>query len=200
MDEGRSAAPGPRSPGAVRVLLVEDEPSISEPFAQALRRAGFQTTVAATGAEVLVEDIEEVRLAAAKRMGATRAVNPETESGEAGSIDEDGLDLVLDACGEEQARQEALDLCRPGGTVVLLGMARERSEVDFGASIRKERRVQMSFGYTAADFRCSLDLLVAGEIDLTEWTAEMPLEEGQKAFERMTEARGDTLKMMLRVR
>jgi hypothetical protein len=58
----------------------------------------------------------------------------------------------------------------------------------------------MSFGYTAADFRRSLDLLVAGAIGLTEGTAEMPLEEGQKAFERMTESRGSTLKMMLRVR
>jgi 2-desacetyl-2-hydroxyethyl bacteriochlorophyllide A dehydrogenase len=150
--------------------------------------------------EVLVEDVAEARLAAARQIGATLAVNPEDGGAGAHDFAGRGLDLVLDACGEEQARQEALDLCRPGGTVVLLGMARERSEVDFGASIRKERRVQMSFGYTAADFRCSLDLLVAGEIDLTEWTAEMPLEEGQKAFERMTEARGDTLKMMLRVR
>ena len=58
----------------------------------------------------------------------------------------------------------------------------------------------MSFGYTAADFRESLNLLVAGEIDLTEWTKEIPLEEGQKAFEWMTGARGDTLKMILRVR
>jgi two-component system response regulator RegX3 len=33
------------------VLLVEDEPSIAEPFARALRRGGFRTTVATTGAE-----------------------------------------------------------------------------------------------------------------------------------------------------
>ena len=81
-----------------------------------------------------------------------------------------------------------------------LGMATERSELDFGAAIRRELRVQMSFGYTAADFKRSLDLLIAGEIDLTEWTAEMSLEDGQEAFERMTTSRGDTLKMILRVR
>jgi threonine dehydrogenase-like Zn-dependent dehydrogenase len=150
--------------------------------------------------EVLVEDVKEVRLAAARQMGATLAVHAVGEGGEARRFAGRGLDLVLDACGEEQARQAAFDLCRPGGMVVLLGMARERSELDFGASIRKERRVQMSFGYTAADFRESLDLLVAGEIDLTEWTKEIPLEEGQKAFEWMTGARGDTLKMILRVR
>jgi 2-desacetyl-2-hydroxyethyl bacteriochlorophyllide A dehydrogenase len=154
--------------------------------------------------EVLVEDVDTVRLATARQMGATLAANSETESGEARSFAgrgaEDGLDLVLDACGSEEARQEAFHLCKPGGTVVLLGMAAERSELDFGASIRREQRVLMSFGYTAMDFKRSLDLLVAGKIDLTEWTAELPLADGQKAFERMIGSRGDTLKMLLRVR
>jgi 2-desacetyl-2-hydroxyethyl bacteriochlorophyllide A dehydrogenase len=150
--------------------------------------------------EVLVEDVQEVRLAAARRMGATLAVNPKTDSGESRSFAGDGLDLVLDACGEEKARQRAFDLCRPGGTVVLLGMAKARSEIDIAASIRKEHRVLMSFGYTTEDFRRSLDLLVAGEIDMKEWTAELPLEDGQAAFEQMAGSRGDTLKMVLRVR
>jgi DNA-binding response OmpR family regulator len=35
------------------ILLVEDEASIAEPFARALRRSGFRTTVAGTGAEAL---------------------------------------------------------------------------------------------------------------------------------------------------
>jgi 2-desacetyl-2-hydroxyethyl bacteriochlorophyllide A dehydrogenase len=150
--------------------------------------------------EVLVEDVDEARLAAARRMGATLAVNSEAGRGAAHTFAGHGLDVVLDACGEEPARQRAFELCRPGGTVVLLGMAKERSAIDFGASIRKEHRVRMSFGYTKADFSHALDLLRGGQIDLTPWTAEMPLEDGQKAFEKMTGARGDTLKMVLRVR
>jgi DNA-binding response OmpR family regulator len=35
------------------VLLVEDECSIAEPFAHALQRAGFRTTIAQTGAEAI---------------------------------------------------------------------------------------------------------------------------------------------------
>jgi threonine dehydrogenase-like Zn-dependent dehydrogenase len=58
----------------------------------------------------------------------------------------------------------------------------------------------MSFGYTPVDFERSLRLLEDGEIDLTPWTAEMPLEDGQKAFDRMADSRDDTLKMILRVR
>jgi threonine dehydrogenase-like Zn-dependent dehydrogenase len=57
----------------------------------------------------------------------------------------------------------------------------------------------MSFAYTPADFERALELVTGGEIDLGEWTAEMPLEEGQKAFERMSTAPGATLRMVLKV-
>jgi 2-desacetyl-2-hydroxyethyl bacteriochlorophyllide A dehydrogenase len=145
--------------------------------------------------EVRVEEVNEARLAAATHVGATHIVNPAAPPECTG----DGFDLVLDACGEQKARQRAFDLCRPGGTVVLLGLAQARAELDFGASIRKEHRALMSFGYSEADFRRSLDLLIAGEIDLADRIAEMPLDDGQAAFERMTASRGDTLKMILRV-
>lgn len=151
--------------------------------------------------EVLVQDISDVRLGVARGMGATLAVNVSTEEGrvEARRFAGNGLDLVLDASGSSAARQSAFDICRPGGLVVLLGMGQERSEIDFVASIRKEHRVAMSFAYTPVDFERSLTLLKAREIDLTPWTMELPLEEGQQAFDRMTTSPGDTLKMLLRV-
>jgi len=151
--------------------------------------------------EILVEDVSEVRLETARRMGATLAANTSTEAGreEAKLFAGHGLDLVLDASGVGSARQAAFDLCRPGGMVLLLGMGHERSEIDFVTSIRKEHRVAMSFAYTPADFERSLRLLTSGEIDLRPWTAELPLEEGQQAFDRMTKTPGDTLKMVLRV-
>ena len=152
--------------------------------------------------DVLVEDVSEVRLETVRRMGATLAVNAATEAGreEAKCFAGHGLDLVLDASGVGPARQAAFDLCRPGGLVVLRGLGQERSEIDFVTSIRKEHRVAMSFGYTPVDFERSLKLLTAGEIDLRPWTAELPLEEGQAAFDRMTKEPGETLKMVLRVR
>ena len=151
--------------------------------------------------EVLVQDVSEERLAVVRSMGATLAVNAATEEGraEARKFAGYGMDLVLDASGSDAARQAAFDLCRPGGLVMLLGMAKERSEIDFVTSIRKEHRVAMSFAYTPVDFERSLALLKAGEIDLTPWTKELPLDEGQQAFDLMTTTPGDTLKMLLRV-
>jgi threonine dehydrogenase-like Zn-dependent dehydrogenase len=151
--------------------------------------------------DVLVEDVSDVRLETARRMGATLAANVTTEAGreDAQRFAGDGLDFVLDASGVGPARQAAFDLCRPGGLVLLLGMGQERSQIDFVTSIRKEHRVAMSFAYTPADFERALNLLTASEIDLRPWTTELPLEQGQQAFDRMTKAPAETLKMMLRV-
>jgi len=151
--------------------------------------------------DVLVQDVSEVRLATARSMGATVAANVTTEEGraEARRFAGHGLDLVLDASGVGAARQAAFDLCRPGGLVLLLGMGQERSEIDFVTSIRKEHRVAMSFAYTPPDFERALKLLIDGEIDIRPWTVELPLEQGQQAFDKMTKAPGETLKMLLRV-
>jgi 2-desacetyl-2-hydroxyethyl bacteriochlorophyllide A dehydrogenase len=151
--------------------------------------------------EVLVQDVSELRLETVRKMGVSLAVNVSTRQGSEDALRfaGHGLDLVLDASGTGAARQAAFDLCRPGGQVVLLGMGQERSEIDFVTSIRKEHRVAMSFAYTPVDFERSLELLTAGEIDLGPWTVEMSLEDGQRAFDKMTGEPGDTLKMVLRI-
>ena len=149
--------------------------------------------------EVMVEETEETRCAVAKKMGASVALNPPQAGGDAPNSTGAALDLVVDACGTEEARQRAMDLCRPGGTVVFLGLAADRSAINFADSIRKELRLLTSFGYTRADFKRALDLLAAGAVDLRPWTAHMRLEEGQAAFERFVRRRGDTLKILLRI-
>jgi threonine dehydrogenase-like Zn-dependent dehydrogenase len=149
--------------------------------------------------DILVADMNAERLSVLKKMGASAAVNTKDENALRDAIAHGNFDAVIDASGTAPARQLAFELCRPGGQVVLLGMGAQRSEVDFVTSIRKEHRVVMSFAYTPVDFRRSLDLLIAGEIDLGPWTETLPLEEGQKAFEKMTRAPGGTLKMLLSV-
>lgn len=149
--------------------------------------------------EVLMLDIDDQRLHCMQQLGASAVVNTGTPEGIAQAKDFAGwgFDVVLDASGNTVARQMAFDLCRPGGQVVLLGMAHQKSEIDFVTSIRKEHRVTMSFAYTPIDFQRALGLITAGEIDLTKYCAELPLEKGQEAFEMITEHPGSTLKVML---
>jgi threonine dehydrogenase-like Zn-dependent dehydrogenase len=151
--------------------------------------------------DLLVVDVNDQRLETMKKLGAVHTVNTKTPEGiaEARKLAGPGYDVVLDASGSAPARQMAFDLCRPGGQVVLLGMGAQKSEVDFVTSIRKEHRVVMSFAYTPGDFRRALDLLIAGEVDLTPWTVQLPLEQGQQAFDKITHNPGATLKMTLAV-
>jgi threonine dehydrogenase-like Zn-dependent dehydrogenase len=153
------------------------------------------------GRDVLAVDVNDERLATIRKLGASALANVSTADATADALRSSGqgYDVVLDASGSAPARQMAFDLCRPGGQVILLGMGTQRSEVNFVASIRKEHRVVMSFAYSPADFRRSLDLLIAGEINLTPWTVRMPLERGQEAMERMSHRPGVALKMMLEV-
>jgi L-iditol 2-dehydrogenase len=153
------------------------------------------------GRDVLAVDVNDERLATMRKLGASALANVSTADATAEALRSSGqgYDVVLDASGSAPARQMAFDLCRPGGQVILLGMGTQRSEVNFVASIRKEHRVVMSFAYSPADFRRSLDLLIAGEINLTPWTVRMPLERGQEAMERMSHRPGVALKMMLEV-
>jgi 2-desacetyl-2-hydroxyethyl bacteriochlorophyllide A dehydrogenase len=151
--------------------------------------------------DVLAVDINDQRLETMRKLGVSAAVNVATSEAvaEAQRIAGRGYDVVIDASGSATARQMAFDLCRPCGQVALLGMGMQRSEVNFVASIRKEHRVVMSFAYTPVDFSRSLDLLIAGEIDLTPWTVRMPLERGQEALARMSRDPGIALKMLLEV-
>jgi len=151
--------------------------------------------------EILAVDINNQRLETMRELGASAVVDVSGADGTAEALKAAGrgFDVVIDASGSQSARQMAFDLCRPGGQVVLLGMGAQKSEVNFVASIRKEHRVVMSFAYTPADFRRSLDLLIAGEINLTLWTTRTPLENGQQAFERMSRNPGASLKMLLEV-
>ena len=58
-DEGKRWVSDPecrarvREPDTVRLLLVEDDPTISDPLLEGLRREGFEVELAATGAEAL---------------------------------------------------------------------------------------------------------------------------------------------------
>jgi len=176
-------------------------------FQMAIVGAGTMGALALSGGiligarEVLVVDVNEQRLETMRKLGAAAAVSVASPEGcaHAQSVAGRGYDVVIDASGSVEARQMAFDLCRPGGQVVLLGMATQRSEINFVTSIRKEHRVVMSFAYTPADFRRSLDLLIAGEVDLQPWTVCMPLERGQEALDKMSHHPGVSLKMMLQV-
>lgn len=184
----RSASPAPFSrmailgAGTMGALLL-----------QAVKRIGAR--------DILIIDLNAERLEVMRSLGADSTANLSTDEGRAvvEQAKTNGRDLVVDASGAAPARQLALDLCRPGGDVMLLGMGSLESEVDFVTSIRKEHHIRMSFAYTPADFQTALDLLKSGAIDLSAHTEHATLEDGQRAFDKMAHNPGAVLKMVFAV-
>ena len=127
--------------------------------------------------DVMVVEPQELRRARALTLGASAA---EPEPGEA--------DLVLDAVGAEATRRLGLELLRPGGAMVCIGLANDDTTLGFHDVIRSQHRIQGSYAYTMPDFDQAHEWLVSGQASLgDDLTAVRPLEDGPDAFARLAE-------------
>jgi threonine dehydrogenase-like Zn-dependent dehydrogenase len=68
--------------------------------------------------------------------------------------------------------------------------------VDFFAIAGKEIQVTGSFAWTDGDFARALALIEGGTIDTSGWFTQMPLAEGQRAFEELVDTT-DRFKVVL---
>jgi L-iditol 2-dehydrogenase len=75
-----------------------------------------------------------------------------------------GADVVIEAAGTEQAWFDAVELVRPGGTVVMFGgLARDaRPPIDAFRLHYEELRIRGSFHHTPATVRAALGFLASG--------------------------------------
>jgi len=93
-----------------------------------------------------------------------------------------GADLVIDAVGATSTRQLAVDLCRPQGRVVLMGLHDDESPLAFRPVVRDEVVLSGSYAYTDDDFSTAAQLLQAGAASPGEIGPVRPLSEGPLIF------------------
>jgi L-iditol 2-dehydrogenase len=148
----------------------------------------LQVAKAAGAARLVATDLASRphRLEAAGALGA--AAFPADEGREAKAIREAvggyGLDVAIEAAGEQAAVDAAVESVRPGGRVVLAGIpCLERTSVRVSSARRKGLTIvfvrRMKHTYPRA-----IALAVAGRVDLrTMVTHRFPLAEAARAFE-----------------
>lgn len=94
----------------------------------------------ARGAEVLITDIFEERLALAREMGATKAINVkdvDLKQAVTEFTDNEGAHVVIDAVCSPQSILDALDIVAPSGRFVVLGTGATPSEIPQVAFTKK---------------------------------------------------------------
>jgi 2-desacetyl-2-hydroxyethyl bacteriochlorophyllide A dehydrogenase len=94
----------------------------------------------------------------------------------------EGVDLVIETAGTATAVEQALDLVRPGGRVVLTGLPHEASTVNFFSVVRREIRIIGSMIYQQ-EFPEAIRLLSEGTVRVDALvTHRFPLDRIQEAF------------------
>jgi 2-desacetyl-2-hydroxyethyl bacteriochlorophyllide A dehydrogenase len=109
-------------------------------------------------------------------------------------------DLVVDAVGAAATRRAALDIVRPGGAVVLLGLHEDETSLPFHRVVRDQVALQGSFAYTDANFVAALDLLASGRVTFGAVSGILPLDAGPEAFATLAAGPTAQLKTFLSAR
>jgi 2-desacetyl-2-hydroxyethyl bacteriochlorophyllide A dehydrogenase len=138
------------------------------------------------GARVLVVSRTARRFALARRHGVegchALSDGPLSEAARAFSGRE-GVDLVVETAGTPEAVEQAVELVRPGGRIVLTGLPHAPSALSFFTVVRRELTLLGSMIYQD-EFPEALRLLESGRIRGAELiTHRFPLEDLEKAFE-----------------
>jgi S-(hydroxymethyl)glutathione dehydrogenase / alcohol dehydrogenase len=156
-----------------------------------------------TGARrIIAVDVNESKLAAAKRFGATDAIDASsTDPVEAiRKLTGEGVDYAFEAIGLKQTSQQCIDALAPGGIATIIGVMgpNERVEID-PASLLAEKRVQgclMGSTRFPIDAPRYIELYQQGRLLLDEMvTRRIRLEQLDEAFAAM--ARGEVLRSVI---
>ncbi|MFI8946585.1 zinc-binding dehydrogenase [Streptomyces sp. NPDC053750] len=147
--------------------------------------------------ELLVSDVREQALGLVTRATGCRTVNARDGSVH-GAGRTDAFDAVVVASGHPSCLDEALALCRPRGTVVVLPMFADAVRAGLNPLVLKEVRIKGSSLYGPDDFRAAADAVARRVLDVRPLVGEepAPLAAAQSAFEALDKG-SDVLKFFL---
>jgi len=138
--------------------------------------------------------IRPEELAFAERLGAGKLVDAR------GPVEEGTLDVVLETAGSVEAVELATRLVRPGGRVVLLGVAGAGKTLSLPADriVLGDLHVIGTVSYTTGSWARLLRLLEQGLVELDPLvTHRFPLARFEEAFRLLSDRRGTVVKIVL---
>ena len=140
--------------------------------------------------EIIVTDIVDEPLAIAKMLGATLALNTlkDPDALKPYAADKGQIDVMFECSGNERALRAGMEIVRPRGTIVQLGLGGDMS-VPQNMVVAKELLITGSFRFHE-EFPLAVALIDSGRVDLTPLlTGSYPIEEAVTAFERANDRR-----------
>jgi (R,R)-butanediol dehydrogenase/meso-butanediol dehydrogenase/diacetyl reductase len=150
-----------------------------------LRARGFE--------RIVLVSRNEARSQAARALG-LRTVALE----DARSLDSDPPAAVFECAGTPAAATLALELVRPLGRVVLVGIALEALDIPAPAIVFKEAELVGALTYRRAEFAEAIDLLAAGDVPSEALITDVVgLERAEETFQTLTAPGNTQIKVLL---
>lgn len=149
---------------------------------------------------VYITDKIDARVQIARKAGAAWAGNPDCEDIVRSILQTEplGLDVIYECAGQQAAIDQALDLLRPGGTLMLVGIPRE-DRISF--SIDKLRRKELTVINVRRQNHCpqtAIDWIASGKAKIDFMvTHHFPFEKTQEAFDLVAGYRDGVVKAII---
>ncbi len=143
--------------------------------------------------DITVIDISLERLAIAQKIGAGEILTSLSE------IDPVGVDIVVEAAGNQKTLNAALKWINPGGTVVMSGIYEDRVDFDPNEIVCKEVKAFGVNAYKTSDIEEAVKILAEGKVDVKPViTHVLPLKSIKEGFSMLvTEKRKTAAKVLL---
>ncbi|MBN1388452.1 MAG: alcohol dehydrogenase catalytic domain-containing protein [Bacteroidales bacterium] len=152
---------------------------------------------------IYVTDKIDKRLEISSALGATEVYNVDKENvvKEITSIQPAMLDIVYECCGQQEAFDQAVELLKPGGKLMIVGIP-EFERWSFRADYA--RRKEISLIHVRRQNGCmqpALDLISEGKVDTNILiTHSLPFEKTDEAFDLLAGYKDGVLKAMIDLR
>ena len=109
-----------------------------------------------------------------------------------------GFDVVIECVGNSAAVNSAITLVKPGGIVVLVGVATDAVPTYTVMAVMKELVVQGAIAYTYDEFKSCIDLIADRKLNVMKFVDDVvPLDGVQKAYERLTDGKDSAIKIIV---
>ena len=150
--------------------------------------------------EIYVTDIIDERLAIASREGVAFSGNPVKVNIVSNIMHRKplGLDIVFECCGKQEALDQAVEMLKPGGKLIVVGIP----EFDlWSLSVEKTRRKEISIQFIRRQVDCveqTLDLMKNGRIKIENMiTHRFPFERTKEGFDLVADYSDSVMKAMI---
>ena len=134
-------------------------------------------------------DVNDFRLSFAKKFNITDSINSFDENRKQKILEHtggNGVDVAIVATSSLKALEDAIDMVRKGGSVMMFGVPSKDAKIilNMGKIYSKEITLVTSYAASDTDTKESLRLIDSSQIDVKKLvTHTYPIEESQKAFD-----------------